>query len=263
MVLLGAILGISFLLCNRCQIKTSNSTLMFKYFLLCIRLVVTTLLSPLENLWLHENPEFLYLAPVFQVGSTLTGYILDVYQMRKYRRDRVINFKMWAFSLFSSTQGLFYDTFMYSLSCKEFNSGVEDSLQAFCVTEHPENEWKLVLYLGVFLVFGVVLYYNAISWNMECSEEEMKTRLNQIFVQLFCYFTSFVLILVLISISSPEIEFRFPDKVWLAVYVLAVHLISTLLLVYIHIVFKYILFILLAILVFTPLLLILYITEND
>ena len=228
MVLLGAILGMSFmlssLLCNRCQIKTSNSTLMYKYFLLCIRLVITTLLSPLENLWVHENPEFLYLAPVVQVGSTLIGYILDVYQMSNYKCDTVIKFKMWAFSLFSSTQGLFYDTFMYSLSCNEFNSGVEDSLQASCVAE------KILLYVFVFIVFGFVLYHNAIYWNMECSEEE-NSALSKEISQQFSFHLAAVATTLMVYIGFCNIEqYRFQDEVWLAGYVLTMHLISSLLL---------------------------------
>ena len=237
MVLLGAILGILSLLCNRCQINNSNWSLMYQYFLLCIRLAITTLLfSPLENWVLHENPEFLYLAPVFQVGSTLTGYILDVYQMRKYRRGTVIKFKMWAFYLFSSTQGLFYDTYMYSLSCEEFNSGVEDRLQAFCVTEHSgQNGWKILLYLFVFVVFGFVLYYNAISWIMECSVEENTALFNAISLQFSFHSAAviFTYILVIIYISAiTGLEFRFQDEVWLAGYVLTVHLISSLLLLF-------------------------------
>ena len=122
-----------------------------------VRILITAVLSPLENWVLHEFPLFLSLAPLLHTVCTPIVYVINIYKLRKYRADTAIKFEMCSSSLFFSTQGMFYDTFMYSGSYEHFKR-----FQSVVFTEQFRDA-----YLISFFVFGHFFYYFAISFSSE------------------------------------------------------------------------------------------------
>ena len=121
--------------------KFADSSSIWEYYFArsWVRILITAVLSPLENWVLHEYPLFLFLAPLLHAVCTPIVYIIRVGTVIKS-------------SLFSSTQGMFYDTFMYSGSYEDFKS-----FQSVVFTEQFRYA-----YLFSFFVFGNFFYYFAV-----------------------------------------------------------------------------------------------------
>ena len=159
-----------------------------------ILIMVAGVFVPMENWILHKHTAWettflleslsdssiIALASLLHIFSTLTGYWLSVYQLRNYGPDAVIKSCMWAFSIFFSTQGMFYDTLLYSGTYEEFHNGTEKSFESFFSTERFKDA-----YIIFFLVFGPVFYFLAISWNSGCTKEEKSSFVKKLARQAF------------------------------------------------------------------------------
>ena len=146
-----------------------------------IMVMIAGVFVPVENWVLHrhaawettfivrnlQDSTLIALASLLHILMALTGYWLSMHLLRKYGVDAVIKSTMWAFSVFFTSQGLFYDSLMYSGTYDEYHAGVEKTFVSFFYTDRFFDA-----YIIFFLLYGPVFYYLAISWNSGYSTEE-------------------------------------------------------------------------------------------
>ena len=136
--------------------------------------------------------------------------LINIYKLRMYRAGSATKFTMWTSSLFFSTQGMFYDTFMYSGSYEDFKS-----FQSVVFTEQFRDD-----YLFSFFVFGYFSYYFAISFSSEKNKSVFVGVLTKL---AFIHGVFIVIIYLLVSIYG-----IIPDQYgfWRVGYVIIIHYIA-------------------------------------
>ena len=202
-----------------------------------ILVMIAGVFVPVENWILHKHTAWettflmenlsqssiIALVSLLHIFSTLTGYWLSVYQLRNYGPDSVIKSSMWAFSIFFATQGMFYDTLLYSGSYQEFHAGVEKTFESFFFTERFHDA-----YIIFFLIFGPVFYYLAISWNSGSTKEESISFIKQLTreaVQNGVILTLGYFLACVLGMLPPKFG------LWRMVYILVMHFICHLLVI--------------------------------
>ena len=137
------------------------------------------------------------LAVFMHVTVALLTYWLNMQLLRKYGPLIVVKLSILGFGLFFSTQGMFYDTLMYSGTYDEFHSGVTKSFLSFFLTERFRDA-----YILFFVCFGPVFFAVALSFNEVCSHDEKKQFVQILWREVAVQGTFICLVYVLIGLSG-------------------------------------------------------------
>jgi hypothetical protein len=144
---------------------------------------------PVENWILHRHTDWettflmkessdstmIAMATLLHIVVTLVGYRLSMYILLQFGADALIRTTMLAFTLFFSTQGMFYESLMYPGTYDEFHGGVTRSFWSFFVSQTFVDS-----YIVFFVFFGPAFYYLCITWNNGCTSEELRCFVRQL-----------------------------------------------------------------------------------
>ena len=170
--------------CGRKQLSKVENFWMNEY-LLVLMVKIVCFFIPIEIwvLYLHTDwettflidkgsdwlPLLIALAIFIHLTSAMLAYWLNMHILRKHGYSYVAKLSLFGFGLFFSSQGIFYDTLMYSGSYDDFHTGVQKSFVSFLTTDRFRDA-----YIMFFVCFGPIFFFIALSWNETCSKDEKK-----------------------------------------------------------------------------------------
>ena len=147
-----------------------------------ILVMMAAVFVPVENWILHKHTDWettfmiressdstlIALATLLHILVALASYRLSIYILHTFGDVILTKMSMWAFTIFFSSQGMFYDSLMYPGSYDEYHSGVRKSFWSFFLSDTFRDT-----YIVFFIYFGPVFYYLCISWNSGGTKEEL------------------------------------------------------------------------------------------
>ena len=196
--------------CGRKQLSEVESLWRNKYFFV-IMVKMLLFFIPVESWILYSHtdwettflldkgsdllPRFAILASFLHLAVAVFAYWLNMRLLRKYDSSIVVKLSLFGFGVFFASQGMFYDTLMYSGSYEEFHDGVHKSFLSFFMTERFRDA-----YIMFFVCFGPIFFYIALSWHQVCTPDERKEFIKLLWSEVLVQGTFLCFVYVLISI---------------------------------------------------------------
>ena len=116
----------------------------------------------------HDTP-VIALASCLHVTLAIFAYGVSMFILNAYGEGAVMKSAMWAFSIFFSAQGMFYDCLMYSGTFDEYHAGVIKSFWSFFLTDRFCDA-----YIIFSLLYGPPFFAMSIYLNSGCKAAEKR-----------------------------------------------------------------------------------------
>lgn len=210
--------------CGRKQLSLVENIWKNKYSLIILIMIVVFFI-PIESwvLYCHTDWETTFIlekdsshfplcagfAVMLHLSVAIFAYWLSIHVLTRYGSATVVRLSFLGFGLFFSSQGMFYDTLMYSGSFEEFHNGEEKSFLSFFLTGRFRDAYVLF-----FICFGSPFYCIILTLNQASTQIEkvnfIKILWNEIALQGSCFCAIYAIICSVGVLSDRYTLLRLP-----------------------------------------------------